>query len=139
MNDIETVIAQLERQRSAIDRAIAALREIGSPGRNPAKGAGPAAGPGIPRKRRMSAAGRKSISDATKKRWAEKRAAQAQTSASGSSPAKTGPRKRRLSPEGRERIIAATKKRWAAKRAEAGEKAAPAKKARKKAVYTGAA
>jgi hypothetical protein len=72
LSDISKVIAQLERQRSSIDTAIAALRGLeGS--QQSAASAAPAA-----RKRRpMSAEGRKRIADAVRKRWAEKKAADA--------------------------------------------------------------
>ena len=41
MNDVENVISQLEKQQSAIDRAISALREItGSPATGPEHSAG---------------------------------------------------------------------------------------------------
>ena len=62
--------------------------------------------------RRMSAAARKRIGDAARKRWAALRAAQGTDK-----PATVKRRKRHLSPEGRRRIIEATKRRWAAKRA----------------------
>ncbi|MCL4499208.1 MAG: hypothetical protein M1335_03065, partial [Chloroflexi bacterium] len=62
---------------ATIDRALAALREVqvatpagGIEARAPKVGRKPT-------KRRMSAEGRKRISEAVKKRWAEKRAAEA--------------------------------------------------------------
>ena len=66
MNDVENVISKLEKQRSAIDRAISALREItGSP----------ATGPGVAetktKRRHLSPEGRRRIIEATKRRWAE--------------------------------------------------------------------
>ena len=65
-------------------------------------------------KRRMSAAGRRAIAEAQRRRWAEKKSA----SESMMAPKPTKP-KRRLSAEGRRNIVAALKKRWAAKRAAA--------------------
>lgn len=82
MNDIAKAISELERQRATIDHAIAALREVEALA--PAAHAS-SSGPSKPEKktvrRRMSAEGRKRISEAAKKRWAEKRAAEAAPSA----------------------------------------------------------
>ena len=60
----------------------------------------------------MSAAGRKALAEAQRKRWA---ASKGQAEANAPKPAKTG--KRKLSAEGRANIVAALKKRWAAKNA----------------------
>jgi hypothetical protein len=68
-------------------------------------------------RRAMSAAARKRISDAQRKRWAAEKKGAA-TKAAAAAPKKA---KRRLSPEGRRRIIEATKKRWAAVRAAASK------------------
>ena len=78
------------------------------------------------RKRRMSAAGRRAIAEAQRRRWAEKKA----TAQATSTPAPTKKPKRKLSAAGRRAIVAALKKRWAAKRATASE---ATKKAAKKA------
>ena len=76
MNDIARVISRLEQQRTTIDRAISALREV--EGLKPAETAAvDGAGPSEPKKRRMSVAGRRRIAEATRKYWAEKRAAKA--------------------------------------------------------------
>ena len=72
MSDISNVIARLEKQRSNIDNAIAALRTL--------EGSEPASAkvsPAPQKRRRMSAEARKRIADAVRKRWAEKRAADA--------------------------------------------------------------
>jgi hypothetical protein len=72
MNDIANVIARLEQQRTKIDTAISALRSLQGTQPTPSKAAA------APRKRRrMSAEGRKRIADAVRKRWADKRAAEA--------------------------------------------------------------
>ena len=92
--------------------------------------------PASRKRRRMSAAARKRIGEATRKRWAAFRAAKRKSE----KPAKRP--KRKLSAAGKARIIAATKKRWAAvhkaqqaaaKRVtpRAVAKVAPAPKARK--------
>jgi hypothetical protein len=86
MTDLTRIIQDLEQQREAIDRALAALRDIGGSGRAAAKGAANAAD--APRKRQMSAAGRKAISEATKRRWAATRAAAAAPAATKTTVAK---------------------------------------------------
>jgi hypothetical protein len=75
VNDFANIISRLEQQRAAIDRALSALREVEGPGPVQAKSAGSVATK--PKKRRMSAAGRRRIAEATRKRWADKRAADA--------------------------------------------------------------
>ena len=107
MTDLSNIITQLEQQRTAIDSALAALRNIG--GQAPAPVPTPARGPGRP-----------------KGSGAKKAAAPAE-----SQPKAT--RKRRLSAEGRKRIIEAAKRRWAMKRANEGGQGGGAKKAAKKA------
>ena len=106
MNDVEKVISQLERQRSAIDRAISALREItGSPA------TGPVHGITQRKKRHLSSEGRRRIIEATKRRWAAKRTAQAAPKRA-AVPSRS--RRGKLSDEGRKRLALAMKKRWAA-------------------------
>lgn len=77
MNDIAKAISQLERQRATIDHAIAALREVEALAPTTQASPGPSKPDKKPAERRMSAEGRKRISEAAKKRWAEKRAAEA--------------------------------------------------------------
>ena len=116
MNNVENVISQLETQRSAIDRAILALREVA--GKNPlAKVTSPSSN-GQPRKRHLSPEGRRRIIAATKKRWAAKRAIEEDT-LHRSVPA--APRRGAMSPAGRKRLALAMKKRWAAAK-KAGKK-----------------
>ena len=62
MNDIARVISRLEKQRATIDCAISALREVEA--LKPAETAA-AAEPTEPKKRQMSAAGRRRISEAS--------------------------------------------------------------------------
>jgi hypothetical protein len=66
LNDVNRIISELEQQRAAIDRAIAALREIAAPESS-------IVDTQAPKKRRLSAAARKRIAEATRKRWALKR------------------------------------------------------------------
>ena len=111
-------IEGFESQKARIDSQIAELRAM-------LNGAQPQA-PTTPQKatrRKMSAAGRKRISEAQRKRWATLRGV--------SEPATLQPpkRKRRLSAAGRAAIVAALKKRWAETRAGSGKpKAVTAKK-----------
>jgi hypothetical protein len=102
---IIAAITGFEAQKARIDVQIADLRAMldgGSPE--------PAAAPEAPKgkRRKMSAAARKRIADAQRKRWAESKGTP--------EPAKP---KRQLSAAGRKAISEATKKRWAAKRAAA--------------------
>ncbi len=130
MTDIEKMISQLEQQRTVIDRALSALREIAvmsAPGSSnaPVANAAPAAST-----KGMSLGARKRISDAVRKHWAAKRLG-AKVSAPAGSPRvpkkRSGSRKGRISEEGRQRIAEANRKRWAAKKAaEAGQKSAAA-------------
>lgn len=96
MADLSNIISQLERQRDAIDGALAALRDISeapaSTGRRglPRKAEADAA-PAAPQKRSLSPEGRKRIAEAARRRWAMKRAADAQKSAA---PAKSKGKKR---------------------------------------------
>jgi hypothetical protein len=66
-NHLRDAVALLRKQRAAIDRALEALTSIDD-------AAAPAANvQDKPKKRKLSAAGRKAISQAMKKRWAAKR------------------------------------------------------------------
>ena len=115
MNNVENVISQLETQRSAIDRAISALREVA--GKSPlAKVTSPSSN-GQPRKRHLSPEGRRRIIEATKRRWAKKRA----NGAGVASKRTAAPRRGAMSAAGRKRLALAMKKRWAAAK-KAGKK-----------------
>lgn len=116
------IIADLERQKVAIERALEALRGLdGTPA--PPLESQPAAMPAIPtpKRRRFSAAARRRMALAQKARWAK---AKGQIEAP--SPPAPEATKRRISPEGMKRIIAATKKRWRLQRAAAKAASAPA-------------
>jgi hypothetical protein len=76
MNDIEKIISQLVQQKAAIEKAIIALREVSGLAADESKTAG-AGKPKTKRpKRHISPEGRKRIAEATRKRWAAKRAAE---------------------------------------------------------------
>ena len=70
--DLNHIVEQLKQERARLDAAIAALDGIGPrrPGRPPGTGRG--AGNGR-RRRHMSAAARRRISQAMKQRWAERK------------------------------------------------------------------
>jgi hypothetical protein len=110
---IAAAIEGFEAQKTRIDDQIAELRTVLTGG-----SAGPAAAPEPPKhkRRKMSAAGRKAIAEAQRKRWAASKKA-----AERSAPEAAPKPKRKLSAAGRQAIIAATKKRWALKRAEAAK------------------
>jgi hypothetical protein len=116
---IYAAIEGFESRKRHINQQIAELRALGN-GHTPEGSAPPKT-----KKRGMSAAGRRAIAEAQRKRWAAAKG-QGETSRV----TKSTKRKRVLSAAGRAAIIAATKKRWAAKRAAAAE---PATKAAKKA------
>ena len=115
---IEAAINGFESQKQHIDSQIAELRAMLSSSGN---GSSPAQSVGRGRrKRHMSAAGRRAIAEAQRKRWSAQKGE--------SAPSKTAKKpKRRLSAEGRAAIVAALKKRWAEKKASGGG-ATPAKK-----------
>jgi hypothetical protein len=117
LSHIANAISELEHQKDAIDRALSALRAIGTSEAKPGatnNSAGMSRG-----KRRLSAEGRRNIIAATKKRWAEKRAAQDGAGATKkAAPAKRA-KKRVLSAEARKKMADAAKKRWAAKKNQA--------------------
>jgi hypothetical protein len=102
---ISAAIAGFEAQKQHINSKIAELRNM----LDHRDGAAEAP----KRKRKISAASRRRIALAQKKRWA---AIKGQSQAI--SPAGSEPPKRRISEEGMKRIIAATKKRWALIRAQ---------------------
>jgi hypothetical protein len=114
----EVVIAAIlgfEEQKRRIDAQIADLRRMLADGPT-----APVVASETPRRgrRKLSAAGRKAIAEAQRKRWAASKGES--NTAVGSKP------KRKLSAAGKAAIVAALKKRWAAKRVEAGTQ--PAKR-----------
>jgi hypothetical protein len=118
---LAAAIEGFEAQKTRLDARIAEIRQKlggGASSEEPA-----AVAPETGRKRRkMSAAARKRIADAQKKRWAAVRKESGSTAPAAKSEA--APKaKRRLSAAGRKRIIEATKKRWAQVRAAAAKEA----------------
>jgi hypothetical protein len=113
-------IEGFEAQKLRIDAQIAELRTMLS-GDRPEPAPTPKAPKG--KRRKMSAAARKRIGDAQRKRWAESKG-EAQSPSEIAAPERLKP-KRRLSAAGKAAIVAALKKRWAVKRA-AAKKTTPA-------------
>jgi len=103
-NVIEAAIVGFEHQKTQIDNQIAELRSMLT---GPAA---PAAMPEATRKRKkFSAASRRKMAEAQKKRWA---AIKGTSPAPATKPTKAPRPKRKISAEGMKRIIAAQKKRW---------------------------
>ncbi len=115
--DAETLRAALigyQHEQSMIEEKIAELtRKLAGKAVNPQTAGTPKA------KRHMSAAGRRRIAAAQRKRWAElkKGDGAGKRAARQASTKKSSRKKRKLSAEGRKRIIEATRKRWEAFRA----------------------
>jgi hypothetical protein len=106
--DLATIITELKSESEKIGRAIAALIEgMGVRGRVATRKAR--------RKRRggITSAGRRRLSLAMKRRWAERRAKNLSIKAA--APKRRG----RLTPAGRKKLSDAMKKRWAEKKAKA--------------------
>lgn len=104
---ISAAIFGFEEQRRKLDVQIAELRAMLS---QSSDGLTPNLKPRGRKKRGMSAAGRKAIGEAQRKRWAALKATAA-------APKAAKKPKRKLSAAGRAAIVAALKKRWAAKKA----------------------
>jgi hypothetical protein len=128
---LTAAIDGFEAQKLNINAQIAELRAMLS-----GDSTQPTTAPGAPKgkRRKMSAAARKRIGDAQRKRWAESKKA-AEPSAPATTP--EGPKKKRkMSAAGRQAIAEATKKRWAtfhaakkaAAKASVAKKSAPKKK-----------
>jgi hypothetical protein len=106
-----------EAEKAKIKAAMAEIRaKLGQGSTAPAEAA--------PKKHTMSAAGRRRIGAAQRKRWAAVKKGQGKSAAKA-----VAPKKRKLSAAGRKAIIAATKKRWAAHRKAAAKKSKPVAKA----------
>ena len=112
-----TAIDGFEGQKRKLDeqiREVRALLSDGADGSTPKRSVAPGEPVTGRRRGRMSAAGRRAIAAAQRKRWA---ASKGETKTAAPKAAKKP--KRKLSPAGRAAIVAALKKRWAAKRAAA--------------------
>ena len=119
---INAAIVGFEQQKLRIDTQIAELRPMLSGGATHPTAAKPEPTKG--KRRKMSAAARKRIGDAQRKRWAASKG-------EAESPSKTATAKpkRKMSAAGKKAISEATKKRWAAFHATKQAKKPAAKKA----------
>src|SRR5690349_22401536 len=104
---IDAAIDGFEAQKRRIDEQISELRAMRS--ESPAQ---LTSGSTQQPRRKMSAAGRRAIAAAQRKRWAASKV-EAETKVPKAKPAA---KKRKLSAEGRANIVAALKRRWAAKK-----------------------
>jgi Mg2+ and Co2+ transporter CorA len=110
------IISQLERQRTAIEKALSALREI----EGSAAPASIEATASVKRRGRPSASSKRA--GGQRRRWAAKKAAE-NAPAVAEPEAAPAPRKVRFTAAGRQKLADAMKRRWAVKRA-AAKKAA---------------
>jgi hypothetical protein len=130
------ILALLISERDKLTAAIEALKGTTTTEKTPGPGrkAAPPSveqdskppatvGPTVPAKRKLSAAGRRAIIAATKKRWAAVKAAKAAAAATASVaaapktvPARAPVKKGGLTAAGRKALSIAMKKRWAAKK-----------------------
>jgi hypothetical protein len=103
---LTSIITQLERQKAAIDRALAALREMGDAPVPEASAEGEPVAPAT-RKRGMSPEGKKRLVAASKKRWAAKKAAEKTPVVSAPAPGlrKAAPLNHRFTQEGRSKKL----------------------------------
>ncbi len=110
--NLQQIVNELRNERDRIDRAISSLQVGLSDGRRrrgrPAKLTKPAGG--------ITAAGRKRLSEAMKRRWAERRRKGAKAATSISKPTK---KRGGITAAGRKRLSEMMKKRWAERRKKA--------------------
>jgi len=108
--DIQTIVSDLRAERNRIDQAISALEGLTSP--VPRRGRPPKAATTGGKRRRMSPAARKRISEAMKQRWAKHKGK--------SAPKKAVPAKPKARPTmsaaARKKLSDLMKARWAAKK-----------------------
>lgn len=111
--NIEQMVAELRRERDRITQAIEAMEALTGSGAPSVSLSRP--GAVAPRGgARISAAGRKRIAEAARRRWAKIKAAKV---AKPAKPAKSAPA-RRMSPAARRRLSELAKARWAKRKKE---------------------
>ena len=96
--DVKRILAELSAEREQIDRAITALESLGHAGTS----IRPRRAARLTRRHRMSAAGRKRISEAAKAMWVRRRKKAGKASTT-----------RRMSAATRKRLSELAKQRWA--------------------------
>jgi hypothetical protein len=78
MNEIAKIISELEQQKTAIDRALSALREVEGPNKGGTSAASsPPSGTATPAKGQLSPEGRRRIAESNRRRAAAQKAAKA--------------------------------------------------------------
>ena len=75
MRDLQNIIVELEQQKEAIERALAALRDVAEPAQTGTATKKRRGRPPATKQSRMSEEGRQRLRDSMKQRWAAKRAA----------------------------------------------------------------
>src|SRR5664280_2573264 len=110
--DIQSLVNQLLNERTRIDQAISALEGLTSPA--PRRGRPPKSTSTGGKRRRMSPAARKRISEAMKQRWAKWKGKSAPKQDK-TTPKKTTVR-RPMSAAAKKKLSALMKSRWAAKK-----------------------
>ena len=131
--DTRTILADLKSELNRINQAIAALESLGGAATaTPGATATIAKSVPQPEKLRLTPAARKRISEAAKKRWAERKVT---TTLIGQTAPKKASGRRTVSAASRKKMAEAQRKRWAAKKtgtpakqATVATKAAPAPK-----------
>ena len=73
MNELESIVANLERQRQAIETALQALREVSGTGSVSARSAATKKRPAAKKRGGLTEEGRRRLSENMRKRWAAKR------------------------------------------------------------------
>lgn len=113
MNELDGIIAQLEQRRAALDRALSALHQVGG---SASSSSGAPAQPeaAVTKKGGVTPAGRRRIAEASRMRWAQKRAAQAEAELAEKNAAAAQKRRTTIA---RKKMSETMKQRWAAKRA----------------------
>ena len=110
--DIQTIVSDLKAERNRIDQAISALEGLTSTA--PRRGRPPKAATTGGKRRRMSPAARKRISEAMKQRWAKWKGKSAPKQAD-TAPKKAAVR-RPMSAAAKKKLSVLMKARWAAKK-----------------------
>ena len=120
--DIQGIVAELKSELNRIGEVIGLLEGNASAGKR--VGRPPASAPEKAQRERrgrgLTPAGRRKLSEATKRRWAQRRGATTASKASAKVAAATTPKKTGgMSAAGRKNISEAMKKRWAEKKRKA--------------------
>ena len=114
--DLNSIITELKTERDRIGRALAALLDEAkvAVGATTRKIVGPTR-----RGKGLTAAGRRRLSEARKRRWAERRGKGSAAPKAAASKAAAPKRRGGLTPAGRKKLSEAMKKRWAERKKKA--------------------